>query len=281
MELGKKIFIFDKISFIRLIDYMGGDDAIVQAARVSYGKGTTTVSDDRKLIRYLMKHKHTSPFEQVEFKFHIKMPIFVARQWVRHRTASLNEYSGRYSEMKNEFYFPDVDKIQGQSKDNNQGSDGIILDEAKMIQNEMVLFQEKCHKEYQKYLNKGVSREVARINLPLSQYTEWYWKMDLHNLFHFLKLRLDKHAQWEIRQYAKVIFNIIKDIVPISCEAFEDYILNSVTYSKQENEIIRKIFKQINQKNFLDFFKREKLSRREKKDFLQKINIKYENNKGS
>lgn len=200
------------------------DFAIVQAARVSYGDGTKTVNEDRGLIRYLMRHAHTTPFEMVEFKFHCKMPIFVARQWVRHRMCSLNEISARYSVMKEEFYLPELDNVRQQSKSNRQGGDGLILDTdaAGFLAN----LEDICSKAYQEYesaLEKGVSREQARMILPVNLYTEWYWKIDLHNLFHFLALRCDPHAQMEIRVFAEAMLSLVQPIVPIAVEAWNDY----------------------------------------------------------
>lgn len=249
--------------FVRLVDFFGTDSSIVQAARVSYGKGTKKKSEDRGLIRYLISKRHTSPLEMVDFKFHCKMPIFVARQWVRHRTASLNEYSGRFSEMPNECYVPELERLQSQSTNNKQGSSGEQVEEATWIQGTMGEEQKQSFSNYDDYLASGLSRELARINLPLSTYTQWYWKMDLHNLFHFLKLRLDSHAQYEIRVYAEAIFELIKPIVPTSCEAFEDYILNAVTFSRQEMEIIRTF---PCKSETLD-----SLSKREKAEFLDKL----------
>ncbi len=233
--LGKEIKCLDK-GFVRLIDVMGSDDAIVQAARVSYGKGTKTRSMDRELIRYLMRHRHTSPFEMVELKFHVKLPIFVARQWIRHRTANVNEYSGRYSEMKDEFYIPELSQLRHQSTMNRQGrSEDLIGDgEAGKVQKMMSDTQENLFKEYNDYLELDLTRELSRINLPLSTYTEWYWKIDLHNLLHFLKLRMDGHAQYEIRVYADIIADILKLAVPLTYEAFENYILDGIAFSKNE-----------------------------------------------
>jgi len=200
------------------------DYAIVQAARVSYGDGTKSFNEDRGLIRYLMRHVHTTPFEMVEFKFHMKMPIFIARQAVRHRTANINEYSGRYSVMKDEFYKPDLDNVRQQSKTNKQGSEGKIenIDAQGFLAN----LDEICLKSYQAYeqgLNNGVAREQSRMILPVNLYTEWYWKIDLHNLFHFLGLRCDKHAQWEIRVFADAMLGLITPIVPWAVEAWDDY----------------------------------------------------------
>ncbi len=228
--------------FVRLVDYMGGDESIVQAARVSYGKGTKTVSEDRTLIRYLMRHQHTTPFEMVEFKFHVKLPIFVARQWIRHRTANVNEYSGRYSIMTDEFYVPEEGTIKPQSSVNKQGREEQEVPShiRKRVLEILLQEQQSAFKGYQEMLGYNIARELARINLPLSLYTQWYWKIDLHNLFHFLKLRLDKHAQYEIKVYAEKMAEIVKTVVPMAYEAFEDYVLNSVTFSKEELKLIKK-----------------------------------------
>lgn len=222
--------------FVRLVDVMGDDSSIVQAARVSYGKGTKTLHEDRGLIRYLMRHKHTTPFEMVEFKFHVKLPIFVARQWIRHRTANVNEYSGRYSEMKDEFYLPSEEQVRSQSKSNKQGRSDETLSRENI--NEVLesteMHYEKSYELYQSLLEKGLARELSRMVLPVSNYTEWYWKIDLHNLFHFLRLRLDAHAQYEIRVYAEAMAEIVKSKVPLAWEAYEDYMLNSISLSKGE-----------------------------------------------
>ncbi len=268
--LGKEIKCLDK-GFIRLIDAMGDDSSIVQAARVSYGKGTKTPSADRELIRYLMRHRHTSPFEMVEFKFHIKLPIFVARQWIRHRTANVNEYSGRYSEMKDEFYVPEIEQIRTQSTINKQGRDEERLPEetAKLILQILQESQYLLYSQYQSMLEKNLARELARINLPLSTYTEWYWKIDLHNLLHFLKLRLDWHAQYEIRVYAEKIAEILKIAVPITWEAFEDYILGGINLSKQEINVLKQI---INFDRLSDeLIENSSLKGLEAKEFMMKL----------
>ena len=224
--LDKEFKVLD-YGFVRLIDYFGSDERIVQAARVSYGEGTTSYRRDRELIRYLLENEHTSPFEQVVFTFHVKLPIFVARQWVRHRTARLNEISGRYSVLPEDYYVPDINRVKTQDSLDRQSSSDIELPVD--IQNVVVALIEEAsrdaYKVYNRMLELGVAREIARMVLPLNIYSEWYWQMDLHNLFHFLKLRLDKHAQWEIRQYAQTIASIIEQIAPISYEAFNDYIL--------------------------------------------------------
>lgn len=240
--IGKEIKCLDH-GFVRLVDVMGDDGSIVQAARVSYGAGTKTVNEDRGLIRYLMRHKHTTPFEMVEFKFHIKLPIFIARQWIRHRTANVNEYSGRYSIMKDDFYLPDVDQIRPQSENNKQGrSDETFSEEkANAIREKLGSVQKELYTEYESLLGEELARELARINLPLSNYTEWYWKIDLHNLFHFLRLRIDSHAQYEIRVYGEAMAEIVKEIVPHAWKAFEDYSLNSANFSKPELNAMKKL----------------------------------------
>ncbi|APD08670.1 MULTISPECIES: FAD-dependent thymidylate synthase [Thermus] len=226
---GDAIPVLDK-GFVRLVDVMGDDRAIVQAARVSYGEGTRTVREDAALIDYLMRHRHTSPFEMVEFKFHVKAPLFVVRQWFRHRTASVNEISGRYSVLKDEFYEPNA--FRRQAKRNKQGSEGELADEEALA-----LLREaerEAYRVYEKLLEKGVAREMARLVLPLNLYTEFYWKQDLHNLFHFLKLRLSPDAQWEIREYAKAIAEIVKAHVPLAWASFEEHVLHGATLSRTE-----------------------------------------------
>lgn len=255
--------------FVRLIDSMGDDEAIVQAARVSYGSGTKSYREDRGLIRYLMRNKHTSPFEMVEFKFHVKLPIFVARQWIRHRTANVNELSGRYSQMTDEFYLPDFSQIRHQSDNNKQGRSDVQLDgeTADSVIQRMQQSHKHSYDEYQSYLQDDLARELARINLPLSTYTEWYWKIDLHNLFHFLKLRLDEHAQYEIRVYAEAIAEILRGIVPIAYEAFEDYNLYSKSFSRIELDFLKSAIdkSKLNEKTLLDMG----LSKREANDIIQ------------
>ncbi len=226
--------------FVRLVDYMGGDDSIVQAARVSYGKGTKTVSDDRILLRYLLRHHHTTPFEMVELKFHVKLPIFVARQWIRHRTANVNEVSGRYSIMKDEFYVPDSQVVKKQSRRNRQGRAEEEVPPAlrqKVIES-LLEDQKLVYGHYEGLLEENISRELARVNLPLALYTEWYWKIDLHNLMHFLQLRMDRHAQYEIRMYAGTMAEIVRKVVPSAWEAFEDYELYAERFSRMELKFI-------------------------------------------
>lgn len=238
--LGKRIDCLDK-GFVRLIDVMGDDAAIVQAARVSYGTGTKKVLEDRGLIRYLLRHAHTTPFEMVEFKFHVKLPIFVARQWIRHRTANVNEYSGRYSEMKDEFYTPHPNDIRPQSVANKQGRSDETLPEgmAEQAANAFKSGQDEAYAQYQEFLEQGIAREIARINLPVSNYTEWYWKIDLHNLFHFLRLRIDAHAQYEIRVFAEAIAELVQPFVPYAWEAFEDYVLNAHRMTAPELKVMK------------------------------------------
>ena len=227
--------------FVRLVDSMGGDDAIVQSARVSYGKGTSKVSQDRGLIRYLMRHRHTTPFEMVEFKFHCKMPIFVARQWVRHRTANINEYSLRYSEARDEFYFPDPDNIEFQSAINKQGRIGEV--DSKLKHKVQKYFKEISQRSFEIYseLNEaGVARELARAILPVNLYTEWYWKNDLHNLLHFIGLRSDGHAQYEIRVFSDAMASFVKKVAPFAWEAYQDYAVKGMRFSKIEQIFLQK-----------------------------------------
>ena len=227
--------------FVRLVDSMGGDDAIVQSARVSYGKGTSKVSQDRGLIRYLMRHRHTTPFEMVEFKFHCKMPIFVARQWVRHRTANINEYSLRYSEARDEFYFPDPDNIEFQSAINKQGRMGEV--DSKLKHKVQKYFKEISQRSFEIYseLNEaGVARELARAILPVNLYTEWYWKNDLHNLLHFIGLRSDGHAQYEIRVFSDAMASFVKKGAPFAWEAYQDYAVKGMRFSKIEQIFLQK-----------------------------------------
>ncbi len=230
--------------FIRVVDYMGDDAAVVQAARVSYGRGTKRVSEDAGLIRYLMRHRHTTPFEMCEIKYHVKLPIFVARQWIRHRTANVNEYSARYSILDREFYVPAPEHLAAQSASNRQGR-GAVLEGAEAARALDVLKDDaaRAFDHYEELLNEdaagnvmdpgrqGLARELARMNLPLNTYTQWYWKTDLHNLLHFLSLRADAHAQYEIRAYAEAMAETVKRWVPITYQAFEDYRLGGTQLS--------------------------------------------------
>ena len=225
--------------FVRLVDAMGGDDAIVQAARVSYGKGTAKVSQDRGLIRYLMRHRHTTPFEMVEFKFHCKMPIFVARQWVRHRTANINEYSLRYSEARDEFYFPEPENIQFQSALNKQGRLGEVSDELKnKVRNYFEEISNRSFEIYSELNDAGVARELARAILPVNLYTEWYWKNDLHNLLHFIGLRSDSHAQYEIRVFSDAMAESVKAVAPFAWEAYQEYVVSGLRFARIEQGLL-------------------------------------------
>lgn len=232
-KLGCSYRVLDK-GFVRVVDYMGNDQAIVQAARVSYGKGTKTVNQDSALIHYLMRHSHTTPFEMCEIKFHVKMPIFVARQWIRHRTANINEYSARYSVVEDEFYVPEMEQVGYQSTTNSQGrSHEVDPEMARDFQETLIRNNDSLYGTYSRFIDAGLAREVGRIMLPLNAYTEMYWKIDLHNLFHFLKLRSHSRAQHEIRKYAEAIEEIVKLWVPIAYEAFLEYVKHSATFSRK------------------------------------------------
>jgi len=250
--------------FIRVVDYMGDDQAIVQAARVSYGKGTSRVSEDRGLIRYLMRHRHSTPFEMCEIKLHVKLPMFIARQWIRHRTASINEYSARYSVLDKEFYIPDEKDLAVQSKSNKQGRGDTLS--PKDSEEALFLLKRDAEKSYETYeylLNEnpkgevvddnrdGLSRELARINLTLNTYTQWYWKTNLHNLMNFIFLRADSHAQYEIRVYADIIYKIMESWVPITAEAFKSYRSGSVEFSAEALNVIKLMLagNKVDQKN--------------------------------
>jgi thymidylate synthase (FAD) len=272
-SIGKEIACLDK-GFVRLVDVMGDDHSIVQAARVSYGEGTKRLTEDRGLIRYLLRHQHTTPFEMVEFKFHIKLPIFIARQWIRHRTANVNEYSGRYSEMKDEFYIPSLENIRPQSTMNKQGrsDETFPTDQAEQIAAKFEKSQNQMYAEYQELLDMGVAREIARINLPVSNYTEWYWKIDLHNLFHFLKLRMDSHAQYEIRVYGEAMAQIVREIVPVAWEAYEDYTLHSVRFSRLEANALASMLSELPSDEILATFGLKGRELREFKDKFENMN---------
>lgn len=239
---------------VRVIDYMGDDSAIVQAARVSYGKGTRKVSSDRGLIRYLMRHRHSTPFEMCEIKFHVKLPVFVARQWIRHRTANVNEYSARYSILDREFYIPAPEHLAAQSSANRQGRGEVLQgDDAARVLSLLRDDAALTYTHYEEMLNEdadgnprdadrpGLARELARMNLPLNIYTQWYWKVDLHNLLHFLSLRADSHAQYEIRVYAEAMLDIVKRWVPVVHEAFEDYAVGGERLSRAGINVVRKM----------------------------------------
>lgn len=232
--------------FVRVVDYMGDDAAICQAARVSYGKGTKSVQNDAGLIRYLMRHWHSTPFEMCEVKLHVKLPIFVARQWIRHRTANVNEYSARYSILDREFYIPEPDALAAQSAVNNQGRGDVL--EGREAERVLEILKSDANRAYDHYEQmistegqQGLARELARMNLPANIYTQWYWKVDLHNLLHFLRLRADSHAQYEIRVYADAIGAMVKDWVPAAWGAFEDYRMGGISLSRQGVDCLRRM----------------------------------------
>ena len=231
--------------FVRVVDYMGDDAAICQAARVSYGKGTKSVQNDEGLIRYLMRHWHSTPFEMCEVKLPVKLPVFVARQWIRHRTANVNEYSARYSILDREFYIPAPENVAAQSVVNNQGRGEVLDGEAAARGLELLKADStRAYDHYEEMIDShglGLARELARMNLPANIYTQWYWKVDLHNLFHFLRLRADAHAQYEIRVYADAICEMVKDWVPFAYKAFEDYRLGAVTMSAQMVDCVKRM----------------------------------------
>jgi thymidylate synthase (FAD) len=242
--------------FVRVIDYMGDDAAICQAARVSYGKGTKSVTNDEGLIRYLMRHWHSTPFEMCEIKLHVKLPVFVARQWIRHRTANVNEYSARYSILDREFYIPAREHIAAQSVVNNQGRGELLADdEAARVLEILKADSARTYDNYEAMISQdgqqGLARELARMNLPANIYTQWYWKVDLHNLFHFLRLRADPHAQYEIRVYAEAIAAVVADWVPFAYGAFEDYRMGGATLSATALDCVRRMVKgeQVTQEN--------------------------------
>ena len=266
-----------QLGFVKLLDVMGDDEEVENSARISYGEGTRKVNQTRNLIRYLMRHKHTSPFEMCEVKFHLKLPIFVMRQLVRHRTANLNEYSGRYSVMSNEFYLPEGDYLAKQSTTNSQGR-GEVLEQQGLLQFEFNRIYDGASMAYQVLLEHDLSREVARALLPVANYTECIWKIDLHNFFHFVKLRSDSHAQREIRDYADAMYELVKPNFPLCCEAFEDYIQGATTFSKQEMGVIKELLEYADTKAALAGMSvkgagvlESKLGKRESKEFLEKI----------
>ncbi len=267
--------------FVRLVDYMGDDAAIVQAARVSYGAGTKAVRDDRGLIRYLMRHRHTTPFEMCEIKLHIKLPIFVARQWIRHRTASVNEYSARYSILDREFYLPSPGDLAVQSSTNRQGRDQPLdPDQAAAVLDLLRDDAVQVYSHYEQLLNDQgdgtpvdpaaprLARELARMNLTLGWYTQWYWKINLHNLFHFLSLRIDPHAQHEIRVYAEAIADLTRAWAPAAFEAFEDYRQHAAFLSREELSIVRAV---VAGSSLEVEIERSRLSAREKRELRDKL----------
>ena len=267
--------------FVRVIDYMGDDSSVVQSARVSYGKGTKKISNDKGLIKYLMRHRHSTPFEMCEIKFHIKLPIFIARQWIRHRTANVNEYSARYSILDKEFYIPSAKNLAAQSQINNQGrGDALTDDEASNVIQILKNDAEQTYANYETLLNEnssggvldegksGIARELARMNLTLNTYTQWYWKIDLNNLLHFLALRANDHAQYEIRVYADVMLDLVKKWVPLTYEAFEDYRMGGTELSAKEIKLMRKLLK-----GEKVSFEEEGLSKREWSELQRKFDL--------
>jgi thymidylate synthase (FAD) len=246
-RLGAPIPVLDH-GFVRVVDYMGDDAAICQAARVSYGRGTKSVQNDEGLIRYLMRHWHSTPFEMCEVKLHVKLPVFVARQWIRHRTANVNEYSARYSILDREFYIPEASALAAQSSVNNQGrGEALAADEAAEVLDWLKSDASRAYDHYEAMISQdgrqGLARELARMNLPANIYTQWYWKVDLHNLFHFLRLRADAHAQWEIRAYAEVICGLAEAWVPFAYRAFADYRLGGAQLSAQALDCVKRMLK--------------------------------------
>jgi thymidylate synthase (FAD) len=226
--------------FVALVDYMGNDSAIVQAARVSYGQGTKSVRDDRGLIRYLMRHRHTTPFEMVEYKFLVRLPIFVARQWIRHRASSTNEYSARYSIVPDEYEVPAAEEVRHQSTRNRQGRGAPLPSEVvERFRTDLEGISQTAYAAYSRALEAGVARETARLVLPVAYYTQWYWKVNLHNLFHFLSLRLDPHAQEEIRLYAAEVAKLARVVCPVAFEAFEEFQIEGLTFGRQERKALR------------------------------------------
>ena len=267
--------------FVRVIDYMGDDSAIVQSARVSYGKGTKKISNDQGLIKYLMRHRHSTPFEMCEIKFHIKLPIFIARQWIRHRTANVNEYSARYSILDKEFYIPSIENIASQSTINNQGRGEVLSsEEASNVISILKADAEQTYANYESLLNEsseggvldenksGIARELARMNLTLNTYTQWYWKIDLNNLLHFLALRADDHAQYEIKVYADAMLDIVKKWVPITYSAFDDYRVGGTELSAKEVNFLRKLIK-----GESPSFEEEGISKREWSELQKKFDL--------
>ena len=267
--------------FVRVIDYMGDDSAIVQSARVSYGKGTKKISNDQGLIKYLMRHRHSTPFEMCEIKFHIKLPIFIARQWIRHRTANVNEYSARYSILDKEFYIPSIENIASQSTINNQGRGEVLSsEEASNVISILKADAEQTYANYESLLNEsseggvldenrsGIARELARMNLTLNTYTQWYWKIDLNNLLHFLALRADDHAQYEIKVYADAMLDIVRKWVPITYSAFDDYRVGGTELSAKEVNFLKKLIKGENPS-----FEKEGISKREWAELQKKFDL--------
>lgn len=271
--LDKPIKVLDH-GFVRLVDYMGSDDRIVQAARVSYGDGTKTVREDKGLIDYLLRHKHTSPFEQVVLTFHLKMPIFVARQHVRHRTARLNEISGRYSVMRDEFYVPAPESVRYQSKDNKQGrsDEEVPAHLQQYVIDLLTAEQARSYEGYEELLELGLARELARVNLGLGLYTEMYWQVDLHNLFHYLRLRIDPHAQYEIRVYGDAMAQAAKAVAPMAYEAFEEHLLHGAGFGRTELGVLKALVHD-NLEEFSAMLRRKGMRKGREREFLAKLGL--------
>jgi len=284
--------------FVRLVDYMGDDAAVVQAARVSYGSGTKTVNEDRGLLRYLLRQRHTTPFEMCEIKLHVKLPVFVARQWIRHRTANVNEYSARYSILDNEFYIPETDDIMPQSKTNKQGRDGALPEDVRNAMRETISMHSASSYDLYEELHTGwpwfhadgnrvspdedidqhdeghgLAREMSRMVLPPNIYTQWYWKVDLHNLLHFLSLRADPHAQYEIRVYADLICDLVRQWCPMTFEAFEDYVMYAQRFSRMDMEALKHIAANTPITTVLEAVANMDSSERERGELLTKLGV--------
>ena len=262
--------------FVKLLDVMGNDEEVENAARISYGEGTRKVSQTRNLIRYLMRHKHTSPFEMCEVKFHIKLPIFIMRQLVRHRTANLNEYSGRYSVMSDDFYFPKGKNLKPQSSTNRQGrEEGELGADTGELEFEIFRIFDGSSTAYKNLLDWNLSRELSRIVLPVSNYTEVIWKIDLHNFFHVVNLRAEKHAQQEIQDYANAMYHLVFPHFPLCCEAFEHYVRNAVTFSEQEMYVIKELLEHADTSAAISQcmadYEGFNLGKRETEEFLDKL----------
>lgn len=274
-QIGEMVPVLDEgKGYIQLVDYLGDDDTIVNAARVSYGKGTKKKSDNRTLLRYLLRHEHTAPFEMCEITLKIRAPIFVAREWLRHRTASVNELSGRYSEMPGDHYVPHKNAISGPDPNNKQGRGGPLAGEVKdLIQSDLLEDQEEAFRVYRNNLERGAAKEVARNNLPLAAYTEWYWKIDLHNLMHFLNLRMRENALYEIRMYANAIYLLVNAWVPTALEAFNDYRYAAARISRMEKQLLVDLLNDYGIEPGDSQMEAYGLSKREMNEFRDKFNL--------
>lgn len=273
--IGQSIGVLDH-GIVEIVDTMGDDAAVIEAARVSYkGADKPNMNKDEHLLRYLMRHWHTTPFEMCEIKFVIKCPLFVARQWHRHRTASINEYSARYSQIKDQFYIPDLERVQGQSETNKQGSDGIMSIAAPDFIKKLASSSATSKRVYDAFVERDIAKELARLFQPVNGYTEYYWKCNVHNLMHFLRLRMDPHAQYEIRVYADAMFELFKQWMPITAQAFLDYRLNSVVLSDMERAALISMLNNFNmtKENAVTHAAMQDLKGRELNEFLDKIGV--------